>query len=168
MLHWKSCCTIIGIVASQIIRERAISKEYLTLVAWKFPKHLIIDKAIEKTYNSKFDRAQMQLNESDWLDSKTECRLDKTYKHPQLWDISLVKVKLYSWRMHQIRIHLSSENFPVLWDLIYWKPALNRIVYKSLHIQRQLLHCHKYQFKNLDGKNISFQAGLPEEFKLIK
>ncbi len=153
---------------NEIIRERAISKEYLTIVAWKFPKHLIIDKAIEKTYNSKFDRAQMQLNESDWLDSKTECRLDKTYKHPQLLDISLVKVKLYSWRMHQIRIHLSSENFPVLWDLIYWKPALNRIVYKSLHIQRQLLHCHKYQFKNLDGKNISFQAKLPEEFKLIK
>ena len=34
---------------NQIIRERAISKEYLTRVAGKFPKHLIIDKAIEKT-----------------------------------------------------------------------------------------------------------------------
>jgi len=153
---------------NEIIRQRAISKEYLTLVAWKFPKHLIIDKAIEKTYNSKFDRAQMQLNESDGLDSKTECRLEKTFRHPQLWEVSLVKVKLYSGRMHQIRIHLSSEGYPVLWDLIYWKPALNRIIYKSLHIQRQLLHCHKYQFKNLDGKNIAFQAVLPEEFKLIK
>jgi 23S rRNA pseudouridine955/2504/2580 synthase len=152
---------------NEIIRQRAISKEYLTLVAWKFPKHLIIDKAIEKTYNSKFDRAQMQLNESDWLDSKTECRLEKSFRHQQLGDVSLVKVKLYSWRMHQIRIHLSSEWYPVLWDLIYWKPALNRIIYKSLHIQRQLLHCHKYQFKNLDGKNIAFQAELPKEFKLI-
>ena len=55
---------------NQIIRERAISKEYLTRVAGKFPKHLIIDKAIEKTYNAKFARAQMQLNESDGLDSK--------------------------------------------------------------------------------------------------
>ena len=152
---------------NQIIRERAISKEYLTLVAWKFPKHLIIDKAIEKTYNSKFDRAQMQLNESDWLDSKTECRLEKSFNHSLLWTISLVRVKLYSWRMHQIRIHLSSEGFPVLWDLIYWKPALNRIVYKSLHIQRQLLHCWKYQFKNIDGKSIAFQADIPQEFKLL-
>ena len=152
---------------NQIIRDRTISKEYLTIVAWKFPKHLVIDKAIEKTYNSKFDRAQMQLNESDWLDSKTECWLEKTFNHPQLWIISLLRVKLYSWRMHQIRIHLSSEWYPVLWDLIYWKPALNRIVYKGLHIQRQLLHCHKYQFKNINGKTISFQAELPKEFKLF-
>ena len=152
---------------NKIIRDRAISKEYITLVAWKFPKHLIINKAIEKTYNSKFDRAQMQLNETDWMDSKTECRLEKTLKHQQLWDISLLRVKLYSWRMHQIRIHLSSEWYPVLWDLIYWKPALNRIIYKSLHIQRQLLHCWKYQFKNIDGKTISFQAEIPQEFKLF-
>ncbi len=152
---------------NQIIRERAISKHYFTLVAGKFPKHLIIDKAIEKTYNSKFARAQMQLNESDGLDSKTECRCEKTIQHKELGPISLVKVKLYSGRMHQIRIHLSSENFPVLGDLIYGKPVLNRIVNKSLHIQRQLLHCWRYEFKNLDGKLIAFQAPLPQEFRLF-
>ncbi|MFC2695728.1 MAG: pseudouridine synthase [Candidatus Absconditicoccaceae bacterium] len=152
---------------NQIIRERAISKEYLTRVAGKFPKHLIIDKAIEKTYNAKFARAQMQLNESDGLDSKTECRCEKTLQHNELGQISLVRVKLYSGRMHQIRIHLASENFPVLGDLIYGKPAINRIVYKSLHIQRQLLHCWKYQFKNLNGKLIAFEAPLPQEFKLF-
>ena len=69
---------------NRIIRERAISKNYLTYVAGKFPKHLMIDKAIEKTYNSKFARAQMQLNESDGLDSQTECRLVKNKKHPLL------------------------------------------------------------------------------------
>lgn len=152
---------------NQIIRERAISKEYLTFVAGKFPKHLIIDKAIEKTYNAKFARAQMQLNESDGLDSKTECRCEKTFQHKDLGQISLVRVKLYSGRMHQIRIHLSSEHFPVLGDLIYGKPVLNRIVYKSLHIQRQLLHCWKYQFKNLDGKQIAFEVPLPQEFKIL-
>ncbi len=39
---------------NQIIRDRGISKNYMTRVAGKFPRHLIIDKAIEKTYNSKF------------------------------------------------------------------------------------------------------------------
>jgi 23S rRNA pseudouridine955/2504/2580 synthase len=152
---------------NQIIRDREISKEYLTIVSWKFPKHLIINKAIEKTYNSKFDRAQMVLNEADGLDSKTECWLEKTCNHPILWAISLVRVKLYSWRMHQIRIHLSSEWYPVLWDLIYGKPAINRLVYKSLNIQRQLLHCRQYQFKNLEGELLSFQAPLPKEFQLF-
>ncbi len=56
----------------------------MTRVAGKFPKHLVIDKAIEKTYNAKFARAQMQLNDSDGLESKTECRCEKTRKHPLL------------------------------------------------------------------------------------
>ena len=58
---------------NKIIRDRAISKNYMTRVAGKFPKHLVIDKAIEKTYNAKFG-----------LESKTECRCEKTRKHPLL------------------------------------------------------------------------------------
>lgn len=152
---------------NHIIREREISKEYITYVVGKFPKHLIIDKAIEKTYNPKFSRAQMHLNESDGLDSKTECRLQHSFLHSDLGNISLVKVKLYSGRMHQIRIHLASEGYPVLGDLIYGKPVINRLLYKSLHIQRQLLHCWKYQFKNLDGKMIAFEAPFPLDFQLM-
>lgn len=75
---------------------------------------MVIEKAIEKTYNSKFGRAQMQLNADDGLDSKTECWLERTFSHSLLGMVSLVRVKLYSGRMHQIRIHLSSENYPVL------------------------------------------------------
>lgn len=67
--------------------------------------------------------------------------------------------------MHQIRIHLSSENYPVLGDLIYGKPVINRILNKQLGVKRQLLHCRKYQFTNLDGKTISFEAPLPMDFK---
>ena len=101
----------------------------MTRVAGKFPKHLVIDKAIEKTYNAKFARAQMQLNDS--------------------------------------RIHLSSENYPVLGDLIYGKPVINRILNKQIGIKRQLLHCRKYQFTNLDGRIISFEAPLPIDFEEI-
>lgn len=56
----------------------------------------------------------MQLNADDGLDSKTECWLERTFSHSLLGMVSLVRVKLYSGRMHQIRIHLSSENYPVL------------------------------------------------------
>lgn len=78
-----------------------------------------------------------------------------------------MRVKLYSGRMHQIRIHLSSENYPVLGDLIYGKPVINRILNKQVGIKRQLLHCRKYQFTNLDGKVISFEAPLPIDFEEI-
>lgn len=81
---------------NHLIRERAISKNYITRVSGKFPQHLLIDKAIEKTYSTKFGRAQMQVNTDEGLDSKTECWLEKSFQHPLLGTISLVRVKLYS------------------------------------------------------------------------
>jgi len=69
--------------------------------------------------------------------------------------------------MHQIRIHLASEWFSVLWDIVYGQPMINRKMYKQLKINRQMLHCSKYSFKNLDGKNISFESKLPEDFKIL-
>jgi len=36
-----------------------------------------------------------------------------------------------------------------------------------LHIQRQLLHCWKYQFQDLDGKMLSFEAPEPLDFEAL-
>jgi 23S rRNA-/tRNA-specific pseudouridylate synthase len=66
--------------------------------------------------------------------------------------------------MHQIRIHLASEGFPVLGDIIYGNAMINRKLYKQLKINRQVLHCSKYSFKNINGKDISFEAKLPGDF----
>ena len=72
--------------------------------------------------------------------------------------------------MHQIRIHVSSEGFPVLGDVIYGNAAINRVLYKSLGINRQLLHCQKYSFLDpFENKIISFESPLPADFeKLLK
>jgi 23S rRNA-/tRNA-specific pseudouridylate synthase len=43
------------------------------------------------------------------LDAKTEIRNEKSENHPILGPIALVRVKLYTGRMHQIRVHLASE-----------------------------------------------------------
>lgn len=152
---------------NQIIRDREINKEYLTIVVWKPNEHLIIDKALEKSYNAHFDRAQMSIAKFWWQESKTECFLVKTFYHTDLGQISLLRVKLYTWRMHQIRVHLSSEWFPVIWDLIYWNPVVNRKANKLLHLQRQLLHCYKYSFSDNNDKLITVSAPMPEDFQKI-
>ena len=149
---------------NQIIREREIDKTYITLVSGNPPKHFIIEKAIEKSYNSKFDRAQMIINEKNWMESKTECETIKTIFHSELWQISLMKIKLHTGRMHQIRIHLASEGYPVLWDIIYGIPAINRKFNKLLHINRQLLHCYRYKFLDHENTTIDIKAPLPEDF----
>jgi 23S rRNA pseudouridine955/2504/2580 synthase len=84
-----------------------------------------------------------------------------------LGPIALVRVKLYTGRMHQIRVHLASEWYSVLWDIIYWNPSTNRKLYKQLKISRQMLHCSRYSFVNMDWKTLSFEATLPKEFEKV-
>jgi len=148
---------------NELIRDRKTSKEYHCVVLGKAPDHLIIDKKIEKFFSKKFGSSHMSISEN-WLDAKTEIWNEKTVNHPTFWEISLVRVKLYTGRMHQIRVHLASESLPVLWDIIYGNPAANRKMYKVLKINRQMLHCSMYSFQNLDGKEIKFSAPMPKDF----
>lgn len=152
---------------NEIIRDRKIEKKYLAVVVWDFPKHLIIDKSLEKVYDKKFDRSHMVVDRS-WLTAKTECRNKKTIFHPDLWSVSLLEIKIDTWRMHQIRIHLSSEWYPILGDIIYGNPAVNRKLYKNININRQLLHCRKYSFVDIWEKNRKeFSAEIPNDFQKI-
>lgn len=45
-----------------IIRERKINKYYLTIVIGKFPKHVLIDKPLTKTYDKRFDRSRVAID----------------------------------------------------------------------------------------------------------
>ena len=152
---------------NEIIRDRQIEKKYLAVVVWEFPKHLIIDKSLEKIYDKKFDRSHMVVDRS-WMTAKTECWNRKTIHHADLWPISLLEIKIDTGRMHQIRIHLSSEWYPVLGDIIYGNPAVNRKLYKNMNINRQLLHCRKYSFENIwDKKRKEFTCDIPSDFEKI-
>lgn len=151
---------------NEVIRNREIDKEYKTIVSWEMPKELLVERNLEKVFDKKFNSSHMKVSEK-WIYSKSEFWNEKTAENDILWKISLVWVKLYTGRMHQIRIHLASEWFVVLWDIIYWNPVLNRKMYKQLKINRQMLHCSKYSFKNLDGKKISFEAKIPDDFKKL-
>lgn len=153
---------------NETIRERNIEKEYFTFVVWEFPQYKKIDKPLEKSYDPKFDRAHVKINSKDWVEAVTECWKEKIIYHPVLWQISLVKVKIHTWRMHQIRVHLSDAGYPVLWDIVYGNPVVNRKLYKQLNINRQLLHCSMYSYKDIGSwKTLRFVAPLPEDFQSL-
>ncbi len=148
---------------NKIIRDREIDKEYTTIVTGSMPEHIICEKSIDKVYSKKFGSSRMTISK-DGQESKSEFWNLKTVENEILWNISMVRVKLYTWRMHQIRIHLASEWYPVLWDIIYGQPMINRRLYKQLKINRQVLHCSRYSFKDLNGDAIYFEAKLPGDF----
>lgn len=151
-----------------IIRDRDIDKYYLALVVGKFPGHIVIDKPITKSYNKQLDRSQVQIDYKDGLEAKTECWLEECIQHPILGPVSLLKVKIHTGRMHQIRVHVAHEWYPVLGDIVYGDPAANRILYKSLNINRQLLHCWRYSFQDpFQYKKITFEAPIPQDFQKV-
>lgn len=153
---------------NKIIRERQIDKYYLAIVAGKFPEHLLIDKPLEKQYNERFDRSQVKVDFRYGVAAKTECRREKVWTHEILGDCSLVRIKIETGRMHQIRVHLADSSYPILGDLVYGNPAVNRILHKSLGINRQLLHCRKYSFFDyLAQQQRSFIASMPEDFEKV-
>lgn len=119
-------------------------------------------------YNRSTWRSQTFVNREKGKESKTEFHLMKTINHKVLGPLSLVNVKLYTGRMHQIRVHAAHMWFPVLWDLTYWTPAANRLASKKCSITRQLLHASSYWFFDHFGdKQLTFSSSLPDEFEIL-
>ncbi len=75
------------------------------------------------------------------------------YKVIKNGKISYVSVSIKTGRTHQIRVHFSKIGHPILGDDIY-----------GLNDGKLMLHCRLIEFINYDGKKISFNAPLDEEF----
>ncbi|PJA48954.1 MAG: hypothetical protein CO170_01040 [candidate division SR1 bacterium CG_4_9_14_3_um_filter_40_9] len=153
---------------NKIIRDREISKMYYAIVVGKFPDHMLIDKALEKSFNEKFKRGQTVVNERFGERAVSECWNEKNMTHPILGEISLIKVKIETGKMHQIRAHTASVGYPVLGDIVYGKPVVNRILFKQLDIKRQLLHAYEYKFFDMFGnKTLKIVAPIPKDFQEV-
>jgi len=152
---------------NKIIRDREVDKYYMAIVVGSFPQERENTKSLEKWYSQKFGRAQVEVSKKG-KQSQTQARCMHTRKHPILWPISLVKVKITTGRMHQIRVHLADDKYPIVGDIVYGNPAINRKLHKAEKIQRQLLHCRKYQFYDeINQIQQSREAPLPREFMQI-
>lgn len=155
---------------NEIIREREIKKHYYTIVYWNFPDELVCQQAMKKIVDPKFNRWKMIVCDDQDEYAQTAHTVgynEKTWSDPMLGQLSLVKVQLHTWRMHQIRVHFSYAGYPVLGDIVYGLPSANRKLFKKHHIKRQLLHCYEYSFTDQDWQNLHFSAPLPEDFNTL-
>ncbi len=116
-------------------------------MSWDFPSHQTCSKSLHKVVDKKFGRWKMVVDNQNWKECFSEFWKQKKITDEILWGISLLKVKIETWRMHQIRVHLADLRYPVVWDIIYWKPSVNRKLFKKYKLKRQLLHCRKYSFE---------------------
>ncbi len=72
---------------------------------------------------------------------------------------TLLEVGLMTGRTHQIRVHLSSIGYPILWDKVYGNEKLNTESREIYGLTRQWLHAYRLEF-NLFCQEYSFEAPL--------
>ena len=133
-------------------KRHHIEKSYMTICKGKLTKQQELVGYVKKIDNE--DRVRfVKKDDKDALMMKTIVKPIRTTN-----DFSLVEVKIITGRMHQIRIHLSSIDHPVIGDRKYGDFVLNKQMKQQFGLNNQLLHAYKINFVDPFG-SLSYLKG---------
>ena len=148
-------------------KDHSISRRYKAIV-WGSPDSQTIEGYIER---NKKNRKKMSLNNKGYgRYSKTIIKLEKSYGIA-----SIVDCELHTGRTHQIRLHLTSKNCPIVGDKIYGRSKINQFgkdkntINKFMilkNFERQALHAYHLGFEHpISKKRMNFDVELPEDLR---
>lgn len=144
---------------TKLIGSKAAKKEYLALCAGtlKNKSGVIKDDLIQ---HGESKSAVTYYNvEKQWNTSISPEYSQEITSVP----LSLIRLKLETGRMHQIRIHLAKHNCPIAGDDQHGNFKINKLLKKQLKVKRLMLASVKLTMP-IDGKEMVFEIPLPEDF----
>ena len=131
----------------------SIDKYYTALVNGKIKDNAIVEAPIRRVSSSIIEREVGEGGEY----AKTEYWLEKYI--PEL-NISIVKLKLYTGKTHQIRVHMKYEEHPLLGDELYGGDVS--------FIKRQALNCSNLAFVHpIKREFIDIKVEIPADMKKV-
>ena len=137
-------------IASQL-ETHSMHREYIALVDGIITSDS--GKIIGKIGRSKENRLKMAIDNINGKEDITHFEVLKRYKK-----YTLIKSRLETGRTHQIRVHMSSINHPLVGDKIYGGST-------SLYNEGQLLHAYNLTFiQPSTKKEVNVQIDLPQYF----
>lgn len=156
------------IAHTQLIRQmqaREINRQYLALVYG----HLISGKRIETFYGRHpRNRLKMAVAHSG-KEAITEFTIRKHYHAFTLLDVTLL-----TGRTHQIRVHMSHINHPIVGDSLYGgrtriPPDSSEALRVGIQsFKRQALHAYALTLEHpIYKKELTFSAPMPEDFQYL-
>ena len=134
-------------------RERTVGKIYNALAQGHIdPTEGTIDAPIDRHPKEDHRFAVVATGK----DSITHYEVIEFYR-----GVSLVKVELETGRTHQIRVHFSALNHPLVGDTTY---GADPVLAKSLEMRRPWLHAKELTFDHpITGERLSFSAPYPAD-----
>lgn len=140
-------------------KNRTIEKEYTALVHDPVARNWgEINFPIARSETSARMAALPSQAGNDAKEAKTEFLVEQ-----QFVNFSLLKVKIHTGRMHQIRVHFLAYDHPLVGDPLYFQKKQKRVWDKKLG--RLFLHSTKLGFTDLEGVKQTFESPLPKELK---
>jgi len=133
-----------------LVRARALEREYLALVRGK-PRSRSgrIEAPIGR---DRRDATRQSLDTDTPREAVTHFEIEE-----RLLRHALLRVRLETGRMHQIRVHLAAINLPVAGDAVYG-------VGGELGLERQFLHAARLAFDHpITGERVEATSALPAD-----
>jgi 23S rRNA pseudouridine1911/1915/1917 synthase len=133
---------------SQLVRERALERTYLALVEGRpRSRRGRIDAPIGR---DRHDPTRISLDSESAREAVTHFDVDRLFERH-----ALLRVKLETGRMHQIRVHLAAIELPVVGDPVYGRA--------DAKLGRQFLHAAELAFPHpITGDRVEAASPLPE------
>jgi len=140
---------------SRQMRQRSLRKEYLALVGG-VPKVRKGEVSLSVGRDPR-DRKKMKAFRATAEDPPPGVRTAKTfYEIEREWfalGLTLLRCRLVTGRTHQIRVHLSASNLPIVGDQTYGHPTYGRVRDSALKrrlagFPRQALHAERVSFRH--------------------
>ncbi len=147
-------------------KSRNIKKEYLALVYGSMDRGSGFIKL--PIGRHPVNRKKMSTFSKRGRYAETSWRTKEEFK-----DASLLKVKIKTGRTHQIRVHLSAINHPLIGESVYcsgkeFKKVSGPVAGVLKNVKRQMLHSHSLAFIHpATGSEMVFVSKLPDDMEKI-
>ncbi len=154
-------------LASQF-KSRNINKEYLAIVYGNTKaEEDVISLPIGRHPT---DRKKMSTHSHKPRDAETSWRVKERFN-----DFSLLTLKIMTGRTHQIRVHLTTINHPIVGDPVYGSrkagQRIKRLKDKGpmiKKVERQMLHSFCLELKHPHtGESMRFEAPIPDDMQVL-
>ena len=154
---------------SSQFKDRSIKKEYLAVVHGKMAdKSGSIELPIGR---HRTQRKKMSTLSRAGRNAETLWRVARQYA-----GFTLLRLDLKTGRTHQIRVHCTAINHPVVGDLLYGGrrstsipgnvPDKVRLLLQN--VKRQMLHARRLTFRHpTSGESLTFEAPIPDDMQAL-